>query len=290
MESFQLSACAKINLGLEILRKRPDGYHDIRSIFVGVDLCDTLDVEDADESACTCIPPMTVQASDNLVVKAMEAYRSAFPSDQRTAKITVTKRIPAGGGLGGGSSDAGHTLVALARLNGRDPFGPDATVLYHVAASIGSDVPFFLNPTVALVEGRGEIITPLPFTLPWTVLLVCPGIHINTALAYSTLGISGGKPGSDMVENLRKCIEDQGRLTDLFHNDFESTVFTQHPVLAVIKQRLLDNQAIYAAMSGSGSTMFGLFTSVENAERARSAFADSTTYICQPIARGRNTP
>jgi 4-diphosphocytidyl-2-C-methyl-D-erythritol kinase len=275
-------APAKINLGLEVLRKRPDGYHDISSIFIPIALYDTLTVERSRMPSCTCNPPVTGSPDQNLVYQALVRYALAFPADQWSAKITVDKRIPSGGGLGGGSSDAAATLLTLATLNERTD-AISLAMLHNVALSLGSDVPFFLTHTPALVEGRGESITTLDMNVPWWVVLVLPGIHINTAMAYSTLGIHGGKTQSDLVGNLRKALTDNGSMQHDFTNDFERGLFTQHPILAAIKQRLLDSKAIYASMSGSGSTMFGLYTSVDNAMAAASALSDHTTHVCPPL-------
>ncbi len=275
-------APAKINLGLEVLRKRPDGYHDIASIFIPVALYDTLTVEPSPTPSCTCVPSVTITADQNLVYQALVRYADAFPADQWSAKITVEKRIPTGGGLGGGSSDAASTLLALAAINERSDANSIAQ-LHRIALSLGSDVPFFLTRSIALVEGRGEHITPLDLPAPWWVLLVLPGIHVNTAMAYSTLGITGGKTRSDLVDTYRKALTDKTFMMDRFNNDFESAVFAQHPVLATIKQRLLDERAVYAAMSGSGSTMFGLYTSVETAEAAYKALSDFQIQLCPPM-------
>lgn len=275
-------APAKINLGLEVLRKRHDGYHDIASIFLPVALSDTLTVERSPTPCCICIPEVTGTPDQNLVYQALARYAEAFPADQWSAKITVEKRIPTGGGLGGGSSDAASALMALASLNGRDDADSHQR-LAEIALSLGSDVPFFLTRSVALVEGRGEIITPLDVPSPWWVVLVLPGIHVNTAQSYSTLGITGGKAQTDLVEKYRKCHLDMTSMQHDFTNDFERVVFLQHPELATIKQRLHDTAAIYAAMSGSGSTMFGLYTSVDNASAAISALSDLRTYLCSPF-------
>lgn len=280
MNSFILRACAKINLGLEVLRKRPDGFHDIRSIFIAVDLFDTLEVDASDVLEVVCVPPVTDSPDDNLVSRACRLYAKTFPDDNRAAKITVHKRIPTGGGLGGGSSNAAAALFAMALVNGHHLNNDLQRRLEPLTQQLGSDVPFFLQAGVALVEGRGERVTPLECTFPWTVLLVCPGLHVNTALAYSTLGITSGKPGSDLVDKLRKSIDNQGLMQDHFVNDFEASVFVQHPMIKAIKHTLIDNQAIYASMSGSGSTVFGLYTSVENAKKAQQAFPTMDTYIC----------
>ena len=156
--------------------------------------------------------------------------------------------------------------------------------LFEIALSLGSDVPFFLARSVALVEGRGEVITPLDLPAPWWVVLVLPGIHVNTAHAYSTLGITSGKQQSDLVESYHNALINNGSMQQDFTNDFERAVFVQHPELATIKQRLLDTKATYAAMSGSGSTMFGLYTSVDNATLAVAQLSDLATHLCPPSA------
>ena len=282
MDSMIVHAPAKINLGLEVLGKRPDGYHDIASIFIPVALFDTLTVERSRTPSCTCTPPVTGSPNQNLVYQALVRYAEMFPADQWSAKITVDKRIPTGGGLGGGSSDAASTLIALASLNDRRD-AESRRMLLQIAQSLGSDVPFFLYQSVALVEGRGEVITPLDAPSPWWVVLVLPGIHVNTAAAYSTLGISGGKAATDLVENYQKSLKTNGFMQGLFTNDFEHAVFSQHPELSMIKRRLLETKATYVAMSGSGSTMFGLYTDVDSATAAAASLSDYTTHVCPPL-------
>lgn len=287
MTSTLHHACAKINLGLNVLGKRPDGYHNIESIFVEVDLCDDVRVTIADTLTVDCEPSVTASIQDNLVYKAADALRTALAMPDKGAKIAVTKRIPTGGGLGGGSSDAAATLKALFELwTESAPSTPEALhLLMPIAAQIGSDVPFFLEGGVAYVTGRGEQITPVKAELPWTVLLLLPGIHIHTPTAYSTLGITDRRTASGLDKWLLQAIEEQGLLPQHFTNDFERVVFAQHTVLSTYCIKLREQGAIYASMSGSGSTIFGLFTSVENATTAASAFPTVPTYICRPIQR-----
>jgi len=283
MNPFTLRACAKINLGLDVLNKRADGFHSIRSIFVGIDLYDEIEFVPSTVAEVTCVPPVTTSPDQNIVARAQALYAKRFPSDTQTAKITVRKRIPTGAGLGGGSSDAAATLVALALINGRPNDDITQRLLLPLAEKLGSDVPFFLQPGVSLVEGRGELVTPLNLTIPWTILVVCPGIHINTAHAYSTLGIVGGKPNQLDVDNFRNAVDNQGLSSLTLINDFEPTIFAKHPTLAHIKKALLYNHALYATMSGSGSAMVGLFTGMSQAVHARAAFADMEAYICAPV-------
>ena len=284
-----LRACAKINVGLDVVRKRPDGFHDIQSIFVAVDLHDTLVFDPHLHLEVHCIPEVTDTPANNIVVKAARAYAAAFPHDTVSAKITVNKAIPTGGGLGGGSSDAATTLIGLAILNGRDVNRDLTCELEPLAQSLGSDVPFFLRYGVAHVSGRGEVIQVLDSQFPWTVLLVCPGIHVNTAAAYSTLRITGEQPHGNLAKSWSHAIADKVVRPSEFKNDFERSVFIEHPILATIKNSLYENGANYASMSGSGSTMYGLFTDVEKAVEAQQALQGLQTYICGPVTEDFRT-
>ena len=151
MKQLRLRACAKINLGLEILRKRADGYHDLNSIFVAIDLHDVITIVRSDVLSVECEPPVTDNPEDNLVFRAA---RMLVSDSKQAAKIRVTKHIPSGGGLGGGSSNAATALLGMSIL-----YPQHGPLLAPYAKSLGSDVPFFLNPGVALVQGRGDIVT-----------------------------------------------------------------------------------------------------------------------------------
>lgn len=275
MKKLRLRSCAKINLGLEILRKRDDGYHDLNSIFIAVDLHDIITMERSNELSFECEPAVTDSPTENLAFKAASLLVGA---SDKAAKIQVQKYIPSGGGLGGGSSNAATTLLGMSILY--PEFGP---FLAPYASRLGSDVPFFLNPGVALVQGRGDVITPIAMHVPWIVLLVLPGLHVSTAETYSTLGITGEQQPTDLVQSLSQAVDNQQLMPDLFRNDLETVVFDKHPQLKKIKALLYEQDACFASMSGSGSTMYGLFTSVDNAEHARAAFPDLRTYICRPV-------
>jgi 4-diphosphocytidyl-2-C-methyl-D-erythritol kinase len=140
-----------------------------------------------------------------------------------------------------------------------------------------------MNGNIAYVTGRGEHITPIDVVLPWTILLVLPDIHISTVHAYSTLGITQRRQPVGLDKYILQAVEDQSILRDHFINDFERSIFTEHPLLSTIKRSLLDQGAIYASMSGSGAAMYGLFTDVDIATRAQTFFRDQTTYICRPL-------
>ncbi|MBU3679174.1 MAG: 4-(cytidine 5'-diphospho)-2-C-methyl-D-erythritol kinase [Candidatus Kapabacteria bacterium] len=280
---FSVSTCAKINLGLRVLRRRPDGYHDIESIFVAIDLADILHVEPNPALVVECRPEVTLAPEQNIVHKACRLYGQHFPDDNSGAKITVEKRIPTGAGLGGGSGDAAAALLAMARLNDREINETLLRELEPLAAECGSDVPFFLRGGVALVTGRGEHVAPLNITFPWTVLVVCPGIHVNTAAAYSTLGITSEYPSPNLSDAFTYAIDNNTVSADIFTNDFERAVFPQQPFLAEIKRRIQETGALFASMSGSGSSVYGLFENEANAALAAEQLADLRPYICAPV-------
>lgn len=250
---------AKINLGLEILRRRDDGYHEINSLFLPIALYDELTFELNEGGIvfrCDTLP----DDGTNLCVRAALALQTQFAIADRGVTITLKKNIPTGAGLGGGSSDAACTLNALNTLW---ELNASPAELYILAKSLGADVPFFLDPKPAIVQGIGDEITPLPFTPELNILLVCPDIHINTAWAYSQVKLQADKQPAKLYNTLNS----RNSLT-LVENDFEQFIFPHHPQLAQIQQDLLTLGAFHAAMSGSGSAMFGLFYTREKAEIA----------------------
>lgn len=247
---------AKINLGLQVLGKRPDGYHNIRSVLFPIPLHDALEAvidpalpDDKVKFTRTGLP-VPGKPEDDLCAKAVEAIRKE--RELPGLQLHLHKVIPMGAGLGGGSSDGTHTLLLLNRLL---ELGLSPAELHPLAASLGSDCPFFLNDTPQLAEGRGEVLTTIAVDLRghWLVL-VAPGIHVPTAEAYRNMRLREG------YEDLRQVIglpvhEWQGRLV----NDMEEYVFAKHPEIGAIKEKLLAQGAVYAAMSGSGSSVFGVF-------------------------------
>jgi len=242
---------AKINLGLNITAKRSDGYHEIESCMYPIPLCDALEIILAKKTtfAATGIA-IPGKASDNLILKAYELLRSDFP-DLQPVSVHLHKVIPIGAGLGGGSADAGFALNLMNRLF--DLFLDD-WLLEEYAAKLGSDCPFFIQNKPKLVRGRGEVMEDLALDLSgkWLVL-INPNIHLSTKEAYA--GVIPQKPIHDLVD----VIANPAVWKDALTNDFEKSIFENHPVLAEIKASLYAHGATYAAMSGSGSTLFGLF-------------------------------
>lgn len=245
---------AKINLGLRVLRKRSDGYHDIETCFFPVpDLFDVLEITPAREATELEVVGSDWQGSvtENLVFKAYQLFAAHEPK-MGQHKFHLIKSIPSGAGLGGGSSDAAFALKMLAKLYGWAPTDPR---LHHMALSLGSDCPFFLLNRPCLAFGRGEILTPISLDLSaYRFEFVFPGISVSTAQAYGRIVPS--EAGQELKEILSSPVE---QWKDALINDFEIPVFQMYPELKEAKQALYDKGAVYAAMSGSGSTLFGLF-------------------------------
>jgi 4-diphosphocytidyl-2-C-methyl-D-erythritol kinase len=276
---MQIEAPAKINLFLRVVRRREDGYHEIETLFQAIGLADTLTFAPAPEGefALACDDPSLQTDASNLVCRAAAALRAASRTDAG-AHVTLTKRIPAGGGLGGGSSDAAATLLGLRQLWGL-PLTDAA--LHDLAASLGSDIPFFLHGGTALATGRGEILTPLPDPPPLALVLVTPPFGVATPAAYRAWRATddAGLPdiaacrdalmGGDWQRTV--CLD---ALAATLRNDLEPGVFATHPELERIRQRLLAAGAVAARMTGSGSTLFALARETEHARRIAAAVAD----------------
>lgn len=262
----RVRAFAKINLDLRVLGIRADGFHELRTVFQTISLADSLDLAFTPGRRTAIELDDALAIPDNLVERAARAAMDALRIAGRV-EMRLTKRIPMGAGLGGGSSDAAAVLLALPKLAGREI--PPAR-LRQLAESLGSDVPFFLIGGAAAAIGRGTELFPLPDVPPAPGLIVAPGIHVNTAQAYRDLS-----PMLDSAE--RKIGEFQARLwtggATAGANDFEAVVFAQHPELAAWKKRLLKSGAQTAMMSGSGSALFGLYSTSTEAARAKKSLA-----------------
>lgn len=268
-----LPAPAKLNLGLHVLRRRLDGYHDLETVFVRIPWADTLTAQPADRFVFTCSDPALPTDAGNLCVRAAHALAGAFGVPAAVA-LHLEKRVPYGAGLGGGSSDAAATLRLLADLWELD--APEAR-LHEIAAALGSDVPFFLGPEAAYATGRGEQLTPLtdpgtgePYRLPFPTVVVVPPVHIATAEAYRMV-----RPNDIRRPDLRAVVtsNDLDRWRAELVNDFEAPVLAAHPPLRAVKQALEEAGARYTALSGSGAALFGVFTeetaAIAAAEAAR---------------------
>jgi 4-diphosphocytidyl-2-C-methyl-D-erythritol kinase len=270
--SAKLRSLAKINLDLRILHKGGDGFHELRTVFQTISLADTIEIEyrKSRRTELTLDDPAAIP--DNLILRAA---RSALDTMRiaATVRFRLIKKIPMGGGLGGGSSNAAAVLLALPVLAGRPlPFEK----LRDLGADLGSDVPFFLLGGTALGTGRGTEIYPLTEIAPQPILVINPGLHIATGPAYAALGRELTFPGSSRSINnfqafVRALAETRsaGAASAFSANDFEAVVTRQYPQLKSIWGKLWKLGAVGVRMTGSGSAVYGIFDSRESRERAR---------------------
>lgn len=265
MENLIIKTPAKINLGLNILRKRDDGYHDIETFFYPINLFDTLTFSESPEFKFIC-SNQELNNENNLVVQAKN-YLEEELKTKINVKIELEKRIPVGAGLGGGSSDASATLLGIRRLL---RLQVDDSVLFKIAVKLGSDVPFFLNPVPSYAESKGEYITAVDCKLRYPILIVNPGIHISTKWAYEN--VIPADPTFELRKLINDCELDFLFMENKIKNDFEPIVFSVHPEMADIKKELYKRGAMFALMSGSGSTVYGIFPSHEKAISAKELF------------------
>jgi 4-diphosphocytidyl-2-C-methyl-D-erythritol kinase len=242
---------AKINLGLFIIGKRQDGYHDLQSLMIPSGPFDILEFAESEkDELITSGKALDIEIGDNIIIKALELLRKDFNIPQ--LKIHLHKNIPSGSGLGGGSSDAAFMIK---HLNETFNLGISREGLINYALSVGSDCPFFISNQPSYVSGRGEkILFTEDLSDSFYLQLFNPGIHISTFEAFA--GIIPQKPKKDLTEII---ISGVGNWKEFLLNDFEKTVFPLHPVLSEIKENLYAEGAVYASMSGSGSSVYGLF-------------------------------
>ena len=266
-------AFAKINWSLRIVRKREDGFHDLETQFQTISLHDVLTFRKTDRLSLTCDDPSIPVDETNLVMRAARALGSP------PVAIELQKRIPAGGGLGGGSSDAAATLLALDEMFAlKTPRGR----LEQIALDLGSDVPFFLLGGTAYATGRGEVLTPLRAVAPVPLLLLFPMERVSTADAFRQIKRYSPPLGIDRYQHF---IED-GLLdhAKVLVNDFEQPIFASHPKLGELKQRMSAAGAAWAAMTGSGSTIVGAFRSQAERDAAAVRFSDVRSQSAETVA------
>ena len=249
----------KINLGLNITNKRADGYHNIETIFYPVQLNDVLEIIESpagvDVNFSASGNPVDGDEKDNLCIKAFYLLKKDFPQ-LPSVKIHLHKTIPMGAGLGGGSSDAAFALVML---NKKFSLKLSARQLLSYALALGSDCPFFIINQPCVATGRGEIMEPVNISLTgYYLVLVNPGIHINTGWAFGQLNnmVNGHLATTSLQTDILQPIN---CWKDNLVNDFEEPVFEKYPAIKMIKTTLNNNGALFAGMSGSGSTVFGIY-------------------------------
>lgn len=275
--------CCKINLGLNIVERRPDGYHNIETVFYPIPLHDNLEVESVKNASQPYLLHLSglhldsEDADNNLVVKVFNSLRSDYPQIP-PVEIWLHKRIPSGAGLGGGSSDAAFMMRLLNEKYELQMTDEDIT---YRLSRLGADCPFFYQPTPTFATGIGDQLMPIDFDLGgYVLLLVKPDVHVSTREAYAMVR---PKPSSvSLLQSLSRPVE---TWRETVKNDFEYSVFQQYPEIAAIKQTLYDMGAVYASMSGSGSSVFGLFTrsQIEAEEVFRDCFVYETRLRFHPI-------
>jgi 4-diphosphocytidyl-2-C-methyl-D-erythritol kinase len=290
MHFIQVPAFAKVNLRLDVLGRRNDGYHELRTIFQALTLHDTLRLERAagNKIELNVLGNADLAggpARQNLVWRVLAALRRELrvPAGLR---VELHKRIPVGRGLGGGSSDAAAAMVAMLRLTRRQL---PLKRLLELASELGADVPFFLLGGRALGTSRGDEIYPLPDLPRRTVLVVSPrGIAVSTPDAYRWLGrrLTKRMPVSRMWSFCALCWSSQG---GSLSNDFEAAVFKRQARLGSLRRRLLEQGAAEAALAGSGSAVFGIFRNPAQARRAAKQFPEDQVFLCTTISRAAYT-
>ena len=276
--SISLVSNAKLNLALSINYKRSDGYHDISSIMQEIDLHDTIEISKNNSKKIHIISKgiPVPEDSTNLCYIAADIFFSENNIQERV-NITIDKKIPVGGGLGGGSSNASTILKGLSQF-----FNINSTkeLLHTISRKIGADVAFFNNGGLQYAQGIGDKLTPLPnFMHGFYFLIICPQISISTPWAYSEykkylenkLNESNFVPLSDKLD------------FSLWSNDFEKVVLSAYPEINEIKNMLKRTNTLFSSLSGSGSTMFGVYDSLESVTIARNQFKDFQTYIALPV-------
>ncbi|HTC40947.1 MAG TPA: 4-(cytidine 5'-diphospho)-2-C-methyl-D-erythritol kinase [Candidatus Acidoferrales bacterium] len=292
MREIRIPAFAKVNLRLDVLGKRADGYHELRTIFHTVTLQDTLRFRprrvQGVELRIEGNQQLSQEAAEkNLVYRAVDALRRELKI-RPGVEILLQKKIPAGRGLGGGSSDAAAALLGYLQFSGKKI---EPLRLMEIAAGLGADVPFFLLGGRALGIGKGDETYPLPDIPKLTLLIVSPNdIHVPTPDAYRWLhapelaSLTKFAANHKLLEFCALCLSEQG---ERLSNDFEGAVFRRYPRLNKIRRALLQAGASEALLAGSGSAVFGVFPSPAKARRAVVGFSHDQTFLCETISRSR---
>ena len=248
---------AKINIGLNIIGKRADGFHNLETIFYPVAVKDAVELIENKDASTDVIFSSTgnsinVQDDENLCLKAVRLLKKDF--EIPSLKMHLHKNIPMGAGMGGGSADASAILLLL---NKKFQLNISTEKLIEYALLLGSDCPFFIINKPCFACGRGEVLQEIPLDLSaYKILIVHPGIHVNTAEAFTQLNANNFSPAGELAAQIKLDIQ---HWRHTIKNDFEASVFKKHVAIKEIKEKLYNEGAVYSAMSGSGSTVFGIF-------------------------------
>jgi 4-diphosphocytidyl-2-C-methyl-D-erythritol kinase len=263
-----LRAYAKINIGLNVLGKRSDGYHDLETVFHEIDCFDEIELKQHDKVAMTADSILVPVDASNLCMSAAHLLQKEIHI-QQGVMIHLKKNIPIGAGLGGGSSDAAAVLCGLNRFW---KLKLSNNLLRTLGAQIGSDVPFFIDGGTAFATGRGEVLEPFSLTMPFWIGVVTPLIHISTAWAYNHLAPHRNGKEIGLRAKLIKQISNPQKLASIAQNDFEIPAMQTYPELSSIKEKLKEMGAVFSLMSGSGSSIYGFFENEKKTVAALSSF------------------
>ncbi|MFZ1520176.1 MAG: 4-(cytidine 5'-diphospho)-2-C-methyl-D-erythritol kinase [Ignavibacteriaceae bacterium] len=279
MDEIIVKSPAKINIGLNIVGKRSDGFHNLETIFYPINLYDEISFEKTDQFSFNSNDENLNKEKSNLIIKAKESLERHF-NIQLPVKVFLDKHIPIGAGLGGGSSNAATTLKSLIKLYN---LKIDDNELLSIALQLGSDVPFFLNPVTSFAESRGEVIIPINLKLDKYLLIVNPGIHIATKWAFGL--IKPIQPKESLKSFFGKNEISIDELMKIASNDFEKIVFEHFPEIKEIKEKMLHFGANYSMMTGTGSTVWTMFDDEEAAYQTELYFKCKNyfTFIQEPI-------
>lgn len=270
MDKLQLKAYGKINLGLDVIRKRPDGYHDLDMIMQMVDVCDDVIIEKkaGEEIVVKADAAVLSNGKDNLAYMAAKMLFDEF-GIKSGVEITIHKRIPIAGGMAGGSSDCATTLIGI---NEMFNLGLSKQQLMERGVKLGADVPYCVLGGTAIARGIGEVLTPLPTPPQCHVIIAKPPISVSTAYVYGHIRPDEITKRPD-IEQMTLAIKEQdlNKLSDLLYNVMEEVTVSEYPVIEKLKSIMLENGALNSIMSGSGPTVFGLFDDREKAQAAMRA-------------------
>ena len=276
LSSTYQSNC-KINLGLQVLNKREDGLHNLESIFVELDFHDTITFNKSNSFQFLSNNKTIENNLENTIINAYHLMQPLCKKKDHYS-IHLLKNIPIGSGLGGGSSNAATVLKVLNRLWDINLTDDE---LLKIGAKIGSDVPFFISGGIQYIKGIGDILHSMPNIKmsQFFILLIYPNVHINTKWAYQAL-----KKGLEVPETYNKFLDSNNQVNwQLLKNDFENVVFSTYPEISRIKEKLISRKVLYAGLSGSGSTVYGIFINKEDAVHASKLFPSYKTYLTSTI-------
>lgn len=277
MKKLQIKAPAKVNYRLDVLGKRADGYHDLRMVMQRVDLCDELEIALSENPGIrvVCGSAGVPDGPGNIAWRAADALVK-LSGRQVGIDISIAKKIPVGAGLGGGSSDAASVLMGVNELL---ELGLSDQRLMEIGVKLGADVPFFIFKKPALAEGIGDQLTALDQVPSLWVVLVNPGIHVSTGWVYQNLQLTNKAPVSIVPRSYSSLDE----VCELLSNDLEPVTIGKYPLLSELKELLLSSGARGSLMSGSGSTVFGLFDDEAAARQAATEIAKARGWFAVAV-------